>query len=415
MKNVLTFFEVIVLLILLTFSLRSQIIISEIMQNPASVSDANGEWFELYNAGGSGVDIDGWRIFDLGTNSHIINNGGPLTIHAGGFLILGNNGDSATNGGVPVDYEYPGSFTIGNSDDEIILEDTTPVEIDRVEYDGVGSPTGFPDPTGASMIFTGLPSDDNNLFNNWATSFSREPNWINDSTQYIDLGSPGTNGTDQSLPVELTSFTAVGGDAQVSLKWITQSEVDNQGFILERSQDKIGSYHQIASYENENALRGAGNSSTQKVYKYIDKNLLINGETYWYKLIDVDFNGVRTEHPVISAVPHVSSTDLGVIDNSELPKKFALKGNYPNPFNPETTISFNIPETESDLINVNLSIFNMLGQKIITLINEPLSANAYQVKWFGKDESGKLVPSGIYFYVFNSTDFISSYKMMLIK
>jgi len=412
MKNVFTFFKVIVLLIFLTFSLHSQIIISEIMQNPASVSDANGEWIELYNAGGSNVDIEGWRISDLGTNSHIINNGGPLMISSGGFLILGNNSDSAINGGVPVDYEYPGSFTIGNSDDEIILEDTTPTEIDRIEYDGG---TTWPDPTGASMVFVGLLTDDNNVGSNWLTATSREPNWINDSTQYVDLGSPGTNGTDQSLPVELSSFTAVGGNAQVLLKWITHSEVDNQGFILERSNNKTGIYHQLASYENDSTLRGAGNSSAQKVYKYVDKGFLINGQTYWYKLIDVDVNGVRTEHPVISAVPHASSTDLDVIDNQNLPKEFALNGNFPNPFNPETTIIFDIPESENKLINVNLSIYNMLGQKINTLINEPLSANAYRVKWFGKDGSDKLVPSGIYFYILKTTDYISSHKMMLIK
>ena len=72
-----------------------------------------------------------------------------------------------------------------------------------------------------------------------------------------------------------------------------------------------------------------------------------------------------------------------MIDNSELPKEFALKGNYPNPFNPETTISFDIPETANELVNVNLSVYNMLGQKIITLLNEPLAANSYrsQMVW----------------------------------
>lgn len=408
MKNVLTFFKVIVFLIFLSFSVQSQIIISEIMQNPVSVTDANGEWFELYNAGASTVDIDGWTIRDAGSDSHVIDNGGPLNILAGGFLILARNADSGTNGNFTANYEYSG-FQLSNGDDEIVLVNGSAVVQDSIAYDGG---TNWPDPSGASMVFVGLPIDENNNGSNWSTAISREPSFIGATG---DNGSPGTNGTDQSLPVELTSFTAAGGDAQVTLKWVTQSEVDNQGFILERSQDKTGSYHQIASYENDAALRGAGNSSAQKVYKYVDNGFLINGQTYWYKLIDVDVNGVMTEHPVISAVPHVSSADLDVINDSDIPKEYALNGNYPNPFNPETTISFNIPDTENDLINVNLSIFNMLGQKIITLINEPLSANAYQVKWFGKDESGKLVPSGIYFYVFNSTDFISSHKMMLIK
>ena len=408
MKNVFTFFRVIVLLLFLTFSLQSQIIISEIMQNPASVTDANGEWFELYNAGASTVDINGWTIRDAGSDSHVIDNGSPLNILPGGFLVLARNADSGTNGNFTANYQYA-SFQLSNSDDEIVLVNGSGVVEDSIAFDGG---LNWPDPDGASMVFIGLPTDENNNGSNWLTAISREPSFTGESG---DHGSPGTNGTDQSLPVELVSFTAVGGDAQVSLEWITQSEVDNQGFILERSQDKTGSYHQIASYENDTALRGAGNSSTQKVYKYIDKGFLINGQTYWYKLIDVDFNGVRTEHPVISSVPHLSSTDLDVINNSELPDVFALKGNYPNPFNPVTTISFDISEMKNDLVNVNLSVFNMLGQKVKTLINEPLSANAYRVKWFGKDNAGNLVPSGIYFYILRTTDFISSHKMMFIK
>jgi len=190
---------------------------------------------------------------------------------------------------------------------------------------------------------------------------------------------------------------------------VTESEVDNQGFYLYRSEDKEGAFTKLSGL-----IEGAGNSAVQNSYAYIDKNV-INGVTYWYKLVDVDINGVRTEHPVISAVPHVSSADIDVVDGMATPDKFELKANYPNPFNPETTIPFDIPESDKELLNVNLSVFNLLGKKIVTLINEPLAPNSYTVKWNGKNEIGHPVPSGVYFYIFKSENFNKSHKMVLVR
>ncbi len=160
------------------------IIINEIMQNPAAVSDTDGEWFELYNTTAGAIDIDGWTISDDGSNSHVINNGVPLEVPATGYLVLGNNGDTATNGGVAVDYVYS-SFSLGNADDEIVLADVGAVEIDRVNYDGGPN---FPNPTGASMALllsalAGDPMTDNDVGANWAVS----------TVPFgTDFGTPGT-------------------------------------------------------------------------------------------------------------------------------------------------------------------------------------------------------------------------------
>ncbi|SEW44088.1 VCBS repeat-containing protein [Cognatiyoonia koreensis] len=155
-----------------------QLVITEIMQNPSAVSDTNGEYFEIFNAGSEPVDLNGYTISDNGADSHVIDNGGPLIVPAGGYIVLGRNGDSATNGGVPVDYVYSGVF-LANGDDEIILTDTFGREIDRVEYDGGPA---FPDPTGAAMELID-PSLDNNVGANWEEA----------DTPYGDgdLGSPG--------------------------------------------------------------------------------------------------------------------------------------------------------------------------------------------------------------------------------
>ncbi len=156
------------------------VVINEIIQNPNAVFDNAGEWFELYNATGSAIDIDGWTIADNDIDSHVIDNGGPLLIPAGGFVVLGNNMDSGTNGGVTVNYSYGSSWFLSNGADEVVLLDNTLTEIDRVEYDG--GPI-FPDPTGASMALA-APNLDNNDGANWCEA----------STPYGagDLGTPGT-------------------------------------------------------------------------------------------------------------------------------------------------------------------------------------------------------------------------------
>ncbi len=158
------------------------IIITEIMQNPSAVYDSEGEWFEIYNTTSAAIDINGWYIRDNDTDSHQIANGGPLLVPAQDYFVLSRNGNSATNGGVTVDYEYSG-VDLGNSGDEIVLfaaDGTT--EIDRVEYDG-GS--NWSDPTGASMYFTGQVADNNNDYSNWSTS---QIPWDGSAG---DAGSPG--------------------------------------------------------------------------------------------------------------------------------------------------------------------------------------------------------------------------------
>ena len=108
------------------------IVINEIMQNPSAVSDSNGEWFELTNITANDIDINGWTIQDNDSDFHIIDNGGSLIVPAGGFLVLGNNSDSATNGGVTVDYQYSSNFFLANGADELVLIDNQGNEIDRV-------------------------------------------------------------------------------------------------------------------------------------------------------------------------------------------------------------------------------------------------------------------------------------------
>jgi len=107
---------------------------------------------------------------------------------------------------------------------------------------------------------------------------------------------------------------------------------------------------------------------------------------------------------------------FGIVDAVDdvveaLPTKFALKQNFPNPFNPVTSIAFDLP-AEHD---VYLTVYNMLGQKIRTLVNDHRAAGRYAIQWDGKDDSGHMLGSGVYFYNIQAGNFNKTAKMVLLK
>jgi len=157
------------------------IVITEIMANPNGVSDTNGEWFEVTNNTGATIDLNGWFLSSSDDGTHQIDAGGPLNIAAGGYLVFGLNGVTAENGGVTVDYVYTG-LTLGNSSDDIALQNPSAEVIDVVVYDA----TNFPLRSGASLSLD--PASTNTVANdtgaNWCPSSARLGlDW--------DRGSPG--------------------------------------------------------------------------------------------------------------------------------------------------------------------------------------------------------------------------------
>jgi hypothetical protein len=110
---------------------------------------------------------------------------------------------------------------------------------------------------------------------------------------------------------------------------------------------------------------------------------------------------IKKKEPVIT----------GVVDNSVQPKQFELGNNYPNPFNPTTTLSYAVPRES----NVSLVIYNVLGQKVRTLVSDFKNAGRYSVVWNGLDDNGKAVSSGIYLYSLVSGDVKLVKKMIMLK
>ena len=102
-----------------------------------------------------------------------------------------------------------------------------------------------------------------------------------------------------------------------------------------------------------------------------------------------------------------------VEDKSEtlVPKAFALSQNYPNPFNPETIIRYELPNKT----NVKLRVFNLLGEEIITLVDNEQNSGYYFVHWNGSDQNGRLLGSGLYLYRLEAGDFVAVKKVTILK
>ena len=216
---------------------------------------------------------------------------------------------------------------------------------------------------------------------------------------------------DISLPVTLASFNAYCEKGGITLKWITESEVNNLGFEILRASDPEGSYQNIASYKYDNSLRGKGNSTIRTEYSFCD-NSICNGQSYWYKLVDVDTRGEITTHGPISIQANLG----GLASISAIqPAEFQLYQNYPNPFNPRTTIRFDIPATEQGILEAKLLIFNSLGHLVKIAYNGKAGTGSFEVEWDGSMENGLPAPSGIYLATLQSTGFTQTVRMTLLK
>jgi hypothetical protein len=201
--------------------------------------------------------------------------------------------------------------------------------------------------------------------------------------------------TDFSLPVELNTFTAEPGPGLVTLEWATQSEIDNQGFNVFRSEQKNGEYKQI----NGELIDGAGTTTSMTEYSYIDDRVEV--KTYYYKLQDISIDGQINFHGPVQVV----------VEKSAIPDDFNLKQNYPNPFNPTTQIQYGLPEQA----NVEIQIINLTGQVVRTLVNTYQDAGTYDVTWNGRADDGTLLPSGVYLYRINAGKFTDIKKMIFTK
>ncbi len=210
-------------------------------------------------------------------------------------------------------------------------------------------------------------------------------------TQYSDFtwNSPatetkGTPNNNQALPVELTTFSATILKNKVELNWETATEVNNYGFNVERKTE-IGDWSEVGFVE------GHGNSNSPKHYSFTDNQ--VNNGKYYYRLKQIDIDGT------------FEYSDAIEVDLSS-PGKYELSQNFPNPFNPTTTIQFSVPEAGL----VKLTVYNVIGEKVAELVNKNMEAGYHNVQF----NAGNL-NSGIYIYKIEANNFTKIRKMMLLK
>jgi hypothetical protein len=191
------------------------------------------------------------------------------------------------------------------------------------------------------------------------------------------------------LPVELVSFKADCSGKTVKLFWQSILEVNCSSYFIER-REPVSQWKTIAE------IKAAGNSNAPLSYSYSDNNAA--SVKYEYRLKILDKDGQYQFSPTVEA-------------ELKLPAEFALAQNYPNPFNPSTTIEYQLPLSSA----VNLTVYNITGERISELVNEVKPAGYYSVNF-----SSANLSSGFYIYRITIAEasgrsFTSSRKMLIVK
>jgi hypothetical protein len=201
-----------------------------------------------------------------------------------------------------------------------------------------------------------------------------------------------------ALPIELTSFEAavIPNSSDVQLSWTTATEVNNYGFYVQRSLSATMGFVDLPN----NFILGNGTTLTPQRYAWVDRN--VPAGTCYYRLKQVDRDG---SFKIYDPVKIVSGGEIGA-DKSRGPSSFALDQNWPNPFNPATTISFQLPAAAG----VSLKVYDLTGREVATLVDEVKPAGIHSVTF---DGSG--LASGTYVYRIQAGNYVATRKLVLVK
>ena len=196
------------------------------------------------------------------------------------------------------------------------------------------------------------------------------------------------------LPIQLSNFVAsVAAGGQALLHWTTLSEINNYGFEVQKAADKSAPFQSIGG----SFTAGNGTTTVKHDYSYVDK-FYASGNVYRLKQLDLD----GTAHFTDAVDP------LGVtgVAGKVLPTVYSLSQNYPNPFNPSTVIEFALPKDA----HVRLEVYNIIGQKVMTLVDEVRPAGYHSVKLDGTN-----LASGMYLYRLTTGQQTFMKKLLLMK
>ncbi len=198
-----------------------------------------------------------------------------------------------------------------------------------------------------------------------------------------------------TAPSVVAQVEETGTGLEVVLQWDELPDPDINYFSIRRSTDP--------GFDPNDPSTEIGATTD---LNFVD-NTVQEGQVYYYRVVAYDFNGNQGEFS-----NEVAAQVTGIEDDlNAMPKEFALYQNYPNPFNPSTTIAFDLPKQAE----VVVAIYNVMGQKVRTLVNGSLNAGHHEVVWDGRNDFGTPVAGGVYIYTIKAGDFTKSMKMTLIK
>jgi hypothetical protein len=240
-------------------------------------------------------------------------------------------------------------------------------------------------------------------FNQWITV------WEDDRNGNTDIYAQNLSTTSEMgnlIPVGFLDYNLEQLQDEIYIHWVTEWEINNLGWNIYRaSEDNFDNAIRI----NEFDILGAGTINTPIAYEFDDEYDLVNDTMYYYWLESIQMFGYSNTIHIGSIAYDYSSQDNAVLTSQ------TFLSNFPNPFNPTTTIQFNSENvTENELIT--LEIFNIKGQRIqqFTLKNEKWKIN--EVVWDGRDEMQNAVSSGVYLYQIKTKEkVLGTEKMLLLK
>ncbi len=334
----------------------------------------------LNNINNPSVSTGTTGLFGLGNTNVLINF--TNATDTDGSLNASTNNNPTVVGGLPsgVDYVFSDKYwTITNTGLTNFMYDIT------LDLTGIDSITNFNalkilKRSNATSVWQDVVADLGATI-----SYNAPKITISGLTSFSDFAIGGDN-ANNPLPVTLLTFTATIKNSNVELFWNTASEINNEKFEVQKAEFK----HQKPEWKTVGLVKGNGTSYTSHHYTFIDKNIL--AEKYLYRLKQTDTDGKV-----------MYSTEVLV---HTIPTSIKVEQNFPNPFNPTTTINYQLPVNTF----VTLKVYNILGEEVATLVNEEKSAGIYQVKFDGSSLS-----SGIYFYKLTAGKISEIKKMMLVK
>jgi len=323
-------------------------------------------------------------LIQINTNSGVDDLGGTTMVFGFDTTAISFNENPIVN----VDYVF-NNFSEGNYSPATVtrpMKNKIWVNID-LPFSNNNNGTivaGSPEWTDVVILNFNMVNSNGMAIMNWLTTspfwgiFDADNSSLWQTGQFEDLFDP--------LPVELLSFTgSLLSDNNILLDWKTASSLNNYGFEVQKSYKDSEEWKAIGFVEKY------GDPSALVEYNFTD-NTIHSYSMVRYRLKIIDNDG--------------SFQYSSVIEVNTLPISYELSQNYPNPFNPSTKIRFAIIKAS----DINLSIYNVVGELVATLVNEHLNAGYHEYEFNASN-----ISSGIYIYRILADDFVETKKMVLMK